>query len=82
MSKFVIELNSRGVRELLRSDEMLKVCEGHAADMAKRLGGAYAVSLYRGVNRVNASVYTEDPDAIRENLSGNTMLKAMGGSRK
>lgn len=76
--RIVIKLNSQGARNFLRSNDMMSICESYAGQMAKKLGAAYKVSKYRGVNRVNASVYTDDPSAILDNLNNNTMLKQLG----
>ena len=45
--------------------------------IGKRAGTGYSVSVFTGVNRVNASVLTETPEAMRENLENNTLLKAV-----
>lgn len=41
MSKVVFKLNREGVRELLRSDEMMAVCQEHASAIAGRAGDGY-----------------------------------------
>lgn len=74
-----IELNSEGVRDLLRSPEMLAVCEEHAQEAVSRLGDGYEVSSYTGRNRVNASVVAVTREAIAENSADNTVLKAVFG---
>lgn len=75
--RFRIELNSDGVKELLKSPEMASICQQHAQAIANRAGGGYAVTVYTGASRVNASVITETPEAIRENMKNNTLLKAV-----
>ena len=77
MDKVRIELNSEGVRELLRSPEMAAICREHAKAIADRAGEGYIVTTYTGASRVNASVITETPEAMRENLKNNTLLKAV-----
>ena len=42
--KIRIELNSEGVRELLKSPEIMSVCKGHADRIAGRAGGGYEVT--------------------------------------
>lgn len=79
MSKVKVVLNSSGVRALLRSQAMADACEQQAKTEAAKLGSAYKTDVYQGRNRVNASVYTDDPDAIADNLKNNTMLKSVGG---
>ena len=75
--KFRVELNSEGVRELLRSPEMAAICREHAQAIANRAGEGYTVSTYTGATRVNASVMTATTDAARDNMKNNTLLKAV-----
>lgn len=77
MGKFRIELNAEGVRELLRSSEMMAVCREHAERIAERAGTGYEVTTYTGENRVNASVHAATEEAYRDNLKNNTLLKAV-----
>lgn len=79
MSKIRIELNREGVRELLRSPEMLAICEEQARAVAARCGGGYEVDSMVGRNRVNAAVSASTKEAIQDNLKNNTVLKAIGG---
>lgn len=77
MSKVKIELNSTGVRELLRSDEMMAECEKRANDALGRLGPGYTVTTHTGKNRVNASIFAETYEAKRDNMENNSILKAL-----
>lgn len=76
--KVRIELNSEGVRELLKSAEIMAVCRGHADRIAGRAGDGYEVTTYTGKTRVNASVHAATDKAYRDNLKNNTLLKAVG----
>ena len=79
MSNVTIKLNSEGVKELLRSAEIMAECRSHAAEMAATLGADdYEVSEYVGTNRVNVSVRAKTEKALQDNLDNNTMLKAVG----
>ena len=80
MSKMRFELNRAGVRELMKSPEMMAVLREYAESKRSLLGDAFKVSCYVGTNRANASVYTTDTEAMQDNLQNNTMLKAMGES--
>lgn len=71
------ELDRSGVRELLRSDEMMEICREYADKAVDRLGGGYEVSEHTGRNRVNASVKAVSYKARKENLENNTILKAV-----
>lgn len=70
MSKaFELELNSAGVRELLRSGAMMAVCQAHANATAAACQEHCRVSAYTGSTRVNVSVSTH--------AKNNALLKAL-----
>ena len=77
MAKVRVELCREGVRELLRSEEMLSVCREHAERAAERCGRGYEVNTHVGRNRVNAEVRAVTWEAWRDNLRNNTILKAL-----
>lgn len=77
--KFEFELNKAGVRELLLSDDMMKVCDKYASNAVSKLGDGYEASTYRGKTRVNASVIAVTKEARKENLETNSILKAVTG---
>ena len=73
MAKTKFELNRSGVRELLRSPEMMAVCQGYANRALSSLGAGYGISTMTGRNRVNAEVRAETFAARKENLENNTI---------
>lgn len=77
MSKARIKLNRAGVRDLLRSEEMMDVCATVANTVAQKAGAGYEVNTHVGKNRVNAEVKAETFAARRDNLKNNTLLKAL-----
>ena len=77
--KVKVVLNRAGVRDLLRSDWIMGICQDEASAMAQRAGTGYSTSQYTGQNRVNVSVYPKSESAYRKNMKSNTLLKAMGG---
>lgn len=77
MAKVEIKLNTSGVRDMLRSDEMKTECEKRANEALGKLGSGYMVTTHTGKNRVNASIYAESFEAKRENMESNTILKAL-----
>lgn len=81
MSKVKFELDRAGVRELLRSPEAAKVCEGYAVQVQSRAGEGYEVTTYTGQNRANASVHAATYEARKDNYEHNTLLKALGGGK-
>lgn len=72
-----IELNSQGVRELLRSEEMMAICREHADKALSNLGEGYEVTTHTGRNRVNAEVAAVSYEAKLDNSRNNTILKAI-----
>lgn len=80
MAKFKFELNRSGVRELLRSGEMMAICASYANGAAAQLGSGYEVTTRTGKNRVNAEVAAVTYKARKENLEKNSILKAIGGA--
>lgn len=79
MAKVKFVLNRQGVRELMKSKEMMDICSEYANNALARLGDGYEVNTYSGENRVNAEVYAQSFAAKRENLKSNTILKAVFG---
>lgn len=77
MSNIKIELNSAGVRDLLRSGEITAVLSSEASSRASALGSGYSVNTYTGRNRANAEIVAETEEAIRDNLENNTLLRAI-----
>lgn len=79
-TKVKIELNRSAVRDqLLKSSEMMSICEGHARTIASRCGSGYQTDTHVGQNRVNAMVYADTYEARLDNTKHNTILKAVGG---
>ena len=77
MTRF--QLNRSGVRELLRSDELMAECSNHAKRIQNRCGDGYEMTTHVGKNRVNASVHAKTIKARKDNSKNNTLLKAMRG---
>lgn len=78
MNDFKFELNSEGVKDLLRSDEMTGALNELALKVRNSAGDGYEISEYIGKNRANVSVRAETKKAKRDNLKNNTLLKALG----
>jgi hypothetical protein len=77
MGKSEIELNSAGVRELLKSKEIRSICKEYADKAVRKLGDGYSANVYDGSNRVNVSVMAVQKQAQEDNLKNNTILKAV-----
>lgn len=69
MSKLV--LDSKGVRELLKSQEMMNECMHQAENINARYGGKGSITSYVGKRRVNVSIRAKRGDY------SNDLIKAM-----
>lgn len=76
-SNVKVVLNTSGVRELLRSNEMMTICEEQANHALNKLGPGYEVTTHIGRRRVNASIGTATYEAMRDNSQNNSILKAL-----
>lgn len=79
MSRKIFELDKQGVKALMKSEEMKQAMKSVADEAVGRLGEGYEADTHTGKTRVNASVYAVTAAAQRENLSQNTILKAVFG---
>lgn len=77
MNEVRVELNSAGVRSMLKSPEMKLICEKYANKAVGRLGEGYSSSSRTMETRAIASVYAETYEAKLENAEKNTILKAL-----
>lgn len=77
MANVKVVLNSAGVRELLRSNEMMSICKEQADKALSRLGPGYEVTTHTGTTRVNASIGAVSYEAMRDNMENNSILKAL-----
>ena len=69
-------LRKEGVREMLKSQEILDVCVHYAEQKGAALGEGYVISKWtKGKNRVNASVRAASEKAKRDVLDTNSLLK-------
>ena len=81
MAKVKIELNRKGMRELLRSKEMVEAVRTEAEKVAERAGAGYEADAQAGPNRAVARVTAVTAAAYYGNLKHNTLLKALGGGK-
>ncbi len=79
MSKLRVELNSAGVRALMRSPEMQAVLKDRADTVKDRCGDGY--ESYVAQTRAVAVVETASRKAYDDNSANNTLLKAVSSSR-
>lgn len=77
MSNVKIVLNKQGMREMLKSQGVHSAIREKAQQIANNCGEGYAASSTVGRERALAAVYAETPEAKRDNLENNTILKAV-----
>lgn len=78
MAKVKIELNSSGIRQLLKSEEMGQMLKQQAEQVRARCGSGYSTDLYQASSRVIAGVFAETAEAAKQNSRENALLKALG----
>ncbi len=77
MSNIKVELNHGQIRRFLHSREVAELVKSYADKAADRLGVGYKSDEKLMSTRAIASVYTDTPEARRENLQNNSILKAV-----
>ena len=79
MIKVEVEIDSKGARDLMRSEEVMQLCESYANDAMGKLGNGYLLTSHIGKNRLNVSIKAMTREARRDQYENNTILKAIGG---
>ena len=83
MAKLRIKLNRKGVRELLKSQEVMDECVRIAQEKASAAGDGYESDRgYVGKTRASAMVYPSSAAARSDNYHNNTLLKVFGSALK
>ena len=77
MSNVKIKLDRRGIRKLLRSQEMQHCLNSIAFSAASRLGEGYEANYYTAKTRAVAEVAAVSQKARKENSDTNSILKAL-----
>lgn len=79
--KIRIEMNSKGIQQLLKSDDILDALEGQGRKIAAKAGPGYAaVAGSKGKTRARVFVETATQDAADDNARNATLLRAVMGS--
>jgi len=76
-SKIQIELNYKGVGQLLKGKDMQDALGTITQAAAQAAGSGYASDVKVMGTRAISSVYTDTTRAARDNLKNNTLLKAV-----
>jgi len=81
MARSRIVLNSRGVRQLLRSAEVEADLRRRAEQIATAAGPGMEASSMTGRNRARASVITTTPAARRAEATGRALTRSLDAGR-
>lgn len=76
-NSFKFKLNSSGVKDLLKSDEMQAILVERATRIKYRCGEGYEQDIFVGKKRANAMVWADSVEARKDNMENNTLLKAV-----
>lgn len=79
MTKVKVKLNRKGVRELLKSDELRNVCAQRAQNAMAHLGPGYETNTYIGKTRANAGIRAKTRQARSDALKNGSIWKAVFG---
>lgn len=77
-----IELNHRGIEELLRSSEIEGEVRKVAGEIAGRAGSGHDVEVSQGKSRVRATVITRSKKAMVAEAKDRNLLRAVDPSLK
>lgn len=80
MSNVKIELNSKGIQELLK-EVGSTTCMEMANEAANRCGKGYIAEKRKYPERTAAIVKTDSHQGYRDNMKNNTIVKAVWGGR-
>lgn len=76
-----IELNSQGVRDLLRSSEVKADLQRRADNIAAAAGPGFVADSTTGPNRARASVGTTDIESMRAEAEDRALTRALDAGR-
>ena len=77
--KVRVVLNKRGVRDLLKGEDMRQVCADHANKTLAKLGTGYETDTHTGKPRSTAMIRASSAQARRDARQNNTIWKAVKG---
>lgn len=79
-SKVKIELNLKGINEMMKSPEMQEILSNEGMRVASIAGDDYSSRVHTADYIAIANVYATTPEARKDNLKNNTLLKAVGSA--
>lgn len=78
MANFKFKLNSKGVKDLMKSNRMQSVCQENGKNIINATGrNDYKTSVFRSATRVNVNVSPDSDEAYKDIMDNNTLEKAI-----
>ena len=77
MNNVQIELDSAGIQELLKSEEVQQCLTEQAEAIIGRCEGNYETDVHVGKKRANVAIKTTDEHTYWKNLADNELLRAL-----
>lgn len=81
MSDLQIKWKSKGIKEILRGDQMLEGLEVIAQNIASAAGEGHRVETEIGPNRARAAVITDTSEAVRAEVREQNLTHAIDAGR-
>ncbi|RGD72911.1 hypothetical protein [Anaerofustis stercorihominis] len=82
-NNFKFKLNSKGVKDLMKSNRMQSICQENANSIISATGRTdYKSSVFRSATRVNVNVKPDSDEAYKDIMDNNTLEKAIQMVRK
>lgn len=81
-SDFEFKLNSVGVRQLLKSEEMQSILSEYGSEIASNAGSGFEIDERVYKKRAVVNVYPKTEHARIKDYKENALLKAVGSSRR
>ena len=81
-SDFEFKLNSAGVRQLLKSEEMQSILSEYGSEIASNAGSGFEKDERVYKKRAVVNVYPKSEHARNKDYKENALLKAVGSSRR
>ena len=79
--KIKFKINFAGITRVRKSEEMKQIIEEKTAKVLSNLGDGYDEQLHYRSTRLYTTVMATTPEARRDNLKHNTLLKALGSGK-
>lgn len=79
MADVKIVLNSAGVKEVLKNENIAKVCRELANKAVSKCGEGYEVQERNYPERTGTAILAVTNEAKRDNMENHTLLRALGG---